>query len=45
MEELLLEKNSEYIQFILDSQENILLLTDGRELKKANQAYVRFFRF
>lgn len=45
MEELLLEKNSEYIQFILDSQENILLLTDGRELKKANQAMLDFLGF
>ena len=32
--EIFLEKNSEYIQFILDSQENILILTDGKELKK-----------
>ena len=45
MQELLLEKNSEYIQFILDSQENILLLTDGRELKKANQAMLDFLGF
>lgn len=45
MEELLLEKNNEYIQFILDSQENILLLTDGRELKKANQAMLDFLGF
>ena len=45
MEELLLEKNSEYIQFILDSQENILLLTDGHELKKANQAMLDFLGF
>lgn len=45
MEELLLEKNSEYIQFILDSQENILLLTDGRELKKANQFMLDFLGF
>ena len=40
--ESLLEKNSEYIQFILDSQQNILLLTDGIELKKANQAMLDF---
>ena len=40
--ELLLEKNSEYIQFILDSQQNILLLTDGKELKKANQSMLDF---
>jgi len=45
VEELLLEKNNEYIQFILDSQENILLLTDGRELKKANQAMLDFLGF
>ena len=45
MQELLLEKNSEYIQFILDSQENILLLTDGHELKKANQAMLDFLGF
>ena len=45
MEKLLLEKNNEYIQFILDSQENILLLTDGRELKKANQAMLDFLDF
>jgi len=45
VEELLLEKNSEYIQFILDSQENILLLTDGRELKKANQFMLDFLGF
>ena len=45
VKELLLEKNSEYIQFILDSQENILLLTDGRELKKANQAMLDFLGF
>ncbi len=45
MEDLLLEKNSEHIQFILDSQENILLLTDGRELKKANQAMLNFLGF
>jgi len=45
MKKLLLEKNSEYIQFILDSQENILLLTDGRELKKANQAMLDFLGF
>ena len=45
MEELLLEKNSEYIQFILDSQENILLLTDGHGLKKANQAMLDFLGF
>ena len=44
-EELILEKNSEYIQFILDSQKNILLLTDGRELKKANQAMLDFLGF
>jgi C4-dicarboxylate-specific signal transduction histidine kinase len=43
--ELFLEKNSEYIQFILDSQQNILLLTDGRELKKANQAMLIFLGF
>ena len=40
-----MEKNSEYIQFILDSQKNILLLTDGRELKKANQAMLDFLGF
>ena len=40
--ELLSEKNSEYIQFILDSQQNILLLTDGQELKKTNQAMLKF---
>ena len=45
MKELLLEKNNEYVQFILDSQENILLLTDGRELKKANQAMLDFLGF
>jgi len=45
MQELLLEKNSEYIQFILDSQENILLLTDGHDLKKANQAMLDFLGF
>jgi C4-dicarboxylate-specific signal transduction histidine kinase len=45
VKELLLKKNSEYIQFILDSQENILLLTDGRELKKANQAMLDFLGF
>ena len=45
MEKLLLEKNNEYIQFILDSQENILLLSDGRELKKANQAMLDFLGF
>lgn len=45
MEELLLKKNNEYIQFILDSQENILLLTDGHELKKANQAMLDFLGF
>ena len=45
MEELLFEKNSEYIQFILDSQENILLLTDGRDLKKANRAMLDFLGF
>ncbi len=39
------EKNSEYIQFILDSQENILLLTDGYELKKANRAMLDFLGF
>jgi len=43
--EMFLEKNSEYIQFILDSQENILLLTDGQELKKANQAMLDFLGF
>ena len=43
--EIFLEKNSEYIQFILDSQENILLLTDGEELKKANQAMLDFLGF
>jgi len=42
---LILKKNSEYIQFILDSQENILLLTDGQELKKANQAMLDFLGF
>ncbi len=45
MEELLSDKNSEYIQFILDSQENILLLTDGHDLKKANQAMLDFLGF
>jgi len=40
-----LDKNSEYIQFIIDSQENILLLTDGYELKKANQAMLCFLGF
>jgi C4-dicarboxylate-specific signal transduction histidine kinase len=45
VEELLLEKNSEYIQFILDSQENILLLTDGSELKKTNRAMLDFLGF
>jgi C4-dicarboxylate-specific signal transduction histidine kinase len=44
-EEIFLEKNSEYIQFILDSQENILLLTDGQELKKANKAMLDFLGF
>jgi C4-dicarboxylate-specific signal transduction histidine kinase len=43
--ELLLNKNGEYIQFILDSQENILLLTDGQELKKANQAMLDFLGY
>jgi len=42
---MFLEKNSEYIQFILDSQENILILTDGQELKKANQAMLDFLGF
>jgi len=45
VKELLLEKNSEYIQFILDSQENILLLTNGRELKKTNLAMLDFLGF
>ncbi|NEW61627.1 HAMP domain-containing histidine kinase [Sulfurovum sp. bin170] len=40
-----MEKNNEYIQFILDSQQNILLLTDGHELKKANQAMLDFLGF
>jgi C4-dicarboxylate-specific signal transduction histidine kinase len=44
-EEIFLEKNSEYIQFILDSQENILLLTDGHELKKTNKAMLDFLGF
>ena len=43
--ELLMNKNGEYIQFILDSQENILLLTDGQELKKANQAMLDFLGY
>ena len=43
--ELLMKQNSEYIQFILDSQENILLLTDGEELKKANQSMLDFLGF
>ncbi len=43
--ELLMSKNGEYIQFILDSQENILLLTDGQELKKANQAMLNFLGY
>jgi C4-dicarboxylate-specific signal transduction histidine kinase len=42
---MFLEKNGEYIQFILDSQENILLLTDGQELKKANRAMLDFLGF
>ncbi len=45
MEERLFDKSSEYIQFILDSQENILLLTDGLELKKANRAMLDFLGF
>ena len=45
MEKLLLAKDSEYIQFILDSQENILLLTDGSELKKTNRAMLDFLGF
>ena len=45
MDKLFLEKNNEYIQFILDSQENILLLTDGKELKKANQAMLDFLGY
>ena len=45
MEKLLLAKDSEYIQFILDSQENILLLTDGSELKKTNRAMLNFLGF
>jgi C4-dicarboxylate-specific signal transduction histidine kinase len=40
-----MNKNGEYIQFILDSQENILLLTDGQELKKANQAMLDFLGY
>ncbi len=44
-EQLLVEKNNEYIQFILDSQENILLLTDGHELKKSNHAMLSFLGF
>lgn len=40
-----LEKNSEYIQFILDSQQNILILTDGKELKKANRAMLEFLGY
>ena len=43
--ELQMSKNGEYIQFILDSQENILLLTDGQELKKANQAMLDFLGY
>jgi hypothetical protein len=45
MDKYILEKNNEYIQFILDSQENILLLTDGNELKKANSAMLSFLGF
>ena len=45
MDKYILEKNNEYIQFILDSQENILLLTDGNELKKANSAMLGFLGF
>jgi len=45
MDKYILEKNNEYIQFILDSQENILLLTNGNELKKANSAMLNFFGF
>jgi len=45
VEKLLLAKDSEYIQFILDSQENILLLTDGSELKKTNRAMLDFLGF
>ena len=44
-QKLLLEKNNEYVQFILDSQENILLLTDGHELKKSNHAMLNFLGF
>ncbi len=40
-----MEKNNAYIQFILDSQQNILLLTDGQELKKANRAMLDFLGF
>ncbi|MEA2029160.1 MAG: HAMP domain-containing sensor histidine kinase [Campylobacterota bacterium] len=43
--EPLLEKNSEYIQFILDSQQNILILTDGKELKKANKSMLNFLGY
>jgi len=43
--EPLLEKNSEYIQFILDSQQNILILTNGKELKKANRAMLEFLGY
>lgn len=45
MKELFSEKNSEYIQFILDSQENIMLLTNGHELKKTNQSMLNFLGF
>ncbi|HHH19093.1 MAG TPA: HAMP domain-containing histidine kinase [Campylobacterales bacterium] len=36
-------EENEYIQFVLDSQKNILLLTDGHHLKMANRAMLDFF--
>ena len=37
------EKNEHYIQAIMDSQPNIVLTTNGSEMKTANESFFKFF--
>lgn len=40
----LLQKEKEYVQSILDLQENLILVTDGKKQINANNAFLEFFR-
>ena len=38
-----LESERKFVRFILDSQENIVITTDGKAMRSVNQAFLKFF--